>query len=767
MTRAWIVLAACAAWGAEPDRPALPDEWGYRPTPNATVAVNPPSLSWVHEKDAAGYSVQWAANADFRSPATVDGIPWSVYTHHEPLAAGTWWWRYRITNRTGQISRWSAARSFTIRKDATVFPQPTLDQLRQRIGAAHPRLFIRESDRARLRQLAQGEGAADYRRLIAAADKLIAAEPTPEPTVRGSNRDPQTRDHWWSNRVQTLKALQEAELLTFAWWLTGDQKYAANAKRFTLLLAGWDPDGPTNFALNCEAAKPMLHRLARAYDWGYALFNDEERAHIRAVLLRRAKDAWKSGEVREGAGHLNQPYNSHGNRTWHKLAENAVATLGETPEADLFLRYATAKFFAAYPVWSDDDGGWHEGLSYLGGYMVKTTWWLDLASQALGIDGFQKPFFARIGDYALYSAPPGTPDLGFGDLSFRPPSGGWSFLHYYARRMKNPYWTWWLEQWKVGAESSEPVLDVLRAAPAVAAKAPSSLPPSKLFAGTGVAVLNTNLSDGRDNVQIRFKASPMGRVSHGHDAQNSITLNAYGAALLVNNVYRDIYGSPFHAKWTWTTQAQNALLVNGEGQKPHAMDAAARIVQSQFSDGFDFVSGDALPSYEGRLQRARRHVYFLKPDVILIVDDVAAPAPAKFQVMLHGQKEFAVDAAAQRLRLENGPAAVAVDYVSSRPLALRQWTGYNPEPDWAYLKSVNSAGIPPQWHVEAATPESAADALLVTVLQVYRPRRGRASAQGCGPQHRSAPRSRRRPLPPRREAMERYDRALIPATRAC
>ncbi len=44
--------------------------------------------------------------------------------------------------------------------------------------------------------------------------------------------------------------------------MTGEKKYGAAARKWILHLASWDPDGPTNFKLNCEAAKPMLYRLA-------------------------------------------------------------------------------------------------------------------------------------------------------------------------------------------------------------------------------------------------------------------------------------------------------------------------------------------------------------------------------------------------------------------------------------------------------------------------------------------------------------------------
>jgi hypothetical protein len=673
------------------------------------------------EKGAASYTLQWANNPQLVSAVTVRNVPWTVYTHHQTLRAGSWWWRYRIVSADGSESPWSRARKFTVPADAAAFPQPTMEELWNRIPKGHPRLFVRPEDLPRLREWASGGGKEPYRKLIARADELVNAEPTPEPTVRATPSNRATRKYWWSNRVQAIKALQEAEILSFAWLLTQDPKYGEPARQFTLKLAGWDPDGPSNFGLNCEVAKPLVYRLARAYDWAWPLFSESERAKIRAMLLRRADDAWRSGEVGRGAGHLNRPYSSHGNRTWHKLAENAIATLGETPESEQFLHYAVTKFFGAYPVWSDDDGGWHEGLAYLSGYMAKARWWMDIARTAMSIDPFRKPFFARIGDYAIYSAPPGTPDLGFGDRSVGPVSGRWSFLYYYLRRNGNPHWAWWLDAWNVPERNDEPVLEFLwSAAPTVTAEPPSGLPPSKLFRGIGVAVMNTNLLDGRKNVQVRFKSSQMGRRSHGQDPHNTFTLNAYGTALLVNNVHRDLWGSPFQKRWVWRTRAQNAVLVDGFGQEPRSPSPDGRILKAEFQDGLDYVAGEAAAAYGDRLKRARRHILFVKPDVILIADELEGARPSIFQWMLHAWKAFEVDELRQRLVLDRGEVGVVVEYAAPQKLKMRQWTGYDPEPYSDYLASVNRASIPQQWHVEAGSTEAAAKAFTVTVLRVFR-----------------------------------------------
>jgi hypothetical protein len=396
--------------------------------------------------------------------------------------------------------------------------------------------------------------------------------------------------------------------------------------------------------------------------------------------------------------------------------------MGEVPEADQWLDYALTKYWAAYPAWADDDGGWHEGLSYWAGYMVKTTWWMHLARTSLGLDPYKKPFFKHFADYALYSAPPGSPEMGFGDLSHRPPSPGWAFIHYFIRDVKNPSWAWWAKQWKIADEPEEPVLGFLWGEmPPVAEKPPTTLPDSKLFSGIGVAMMNSTLTDAASNVQVRFKSSPMGRRSHGHDPHNAFTLNAYGEALLVNNVYRDLYGSPFHAKWCWETVSQNAMLVDGAGQVVHSAGPGGKIIAAEFKDGAGYVAGEASEAYRGKLKRYVRHMLHIKPDLVVMVDEAEAAEPSRFQFMLHGLREFNVDSAAQRLKLERGKAGVIVDYIAAEPLAFKQWSGYEPAPDQRYLESIGRQGsIPVQWHVEAATPRPATSVWNVTVMRPFK-----------------------------------------------
>ena len=724
-----LVFAACAAllsstgFAALPldQRPAKPDEWGYRPADGASVPLNPPTFTWIAPANAVTYEVQWSTSREFpaASTTTVERVVWPTYTHDRAVAPGTYFWRYRMADKTGAVSDWSSVRRVVVPASVAVMPMPTLAQQRASVPAQHPRLFMRPEDVPRLRELARTTSAKDFEALKKAADGYIKAGPTPEPAHKGSARDKDNAElikYWWPNRAQTEQACNEAETLAFVYLLTGDKVYGEAARRWVLHLASWDPKGTTNFTLNCEAGKPLLYRPARAYDWAWDMFTPEERTKIQTTFRARVIEAWNSGEVQKGVGHLQRPYSSHANRVWHKLAEAGIAWLDEIPEAPQWVDYAVNKFFSCYPVWSDDDGGWHEGVSYWSGYQSKAVWWLQVAKSALEIDGLKKPFFAQVGDYPLYLAPPHSPNAGFGDLSFNrltPPS----FMEYHLRARSTSgdggnaaHWRWWTQAG--GMKENTGVLGFLYRAnlpPLPAAKPPTDIPQSKVFHGIGIASLHTTLRDSRDDVHFAFKASPFGTQSHGHNAQNGFLLNAYGDALLVACTYRDLHGSKFHYNWVHSTRSQNAVLVNGEGQIPHSVNATAKIVQERFTPTYDYVAGDATPAYGKKLERAVRHAVFVKGPApfIVLYDELIAPQPAKFQFMLHALSAFSIEETTARLHVTQPKSGLDVRYLSPVPLAFAQTDGFVPKP---------TKEFPNQWHAETGTTELRRTLGMVTVL---------------------------------------------------
>jgi hypothetical protein len=262
--------------------------------------------------------------------------------------------------------------------------------------------------------------------------------------------------------------------------------------------------------------------------------------------------------------------------------------------------------------------------------------------------------------------------------------------------------------------SPDGILGFLYAAnlpPMPAAKPPTNLPPSKVFRGIGVASLHATLVDSRDDVHLLFKSSPFGTQSHGHNAHNSFQLNAYGEVLLPACVYRDLHGSKFHYQWAHSTRAQNAVLVNGQGQIPHTAAPHGRIARYQLGDQWDYLVGDATDAYGGRLKRAQRQVIFVKPDLIVLYDDLVAKEPSTYEFVLHGLKPFTVDDAKAELNLEQPRAGLTVRYLSPTALKFRQWDGFEPPPDREF---------PYMWHVEVGTTEKRIGVGMLTVLIPHR-----------------------------------------------
>jgi hypothetical protein len=177
------------------------------------------------------------------------------------------------------------------------------------------------------------------------------------------------------------------------------------------------------------------------------------------------------------------------------------------------------------------------------------------------------------------------------------------------------------------------------------------LPTSRLFAGTGLAFLNTNLLDANENVQVIFKSSPFGTQSHGYEANNSFFFSAWNENLLINTGRRDYYGSPHHVDWMWSTRSVNNIIVGGINQLTHQATPDAAITHFETHDDYDVVIGEAALSYlapkdnttfpDGKvLDRYTRTIVFLKPDMLVVHDRLVATAPTTFQYWLHAPKPF-------------------------------------------------------------------------------------------------------------------------------
>ncbi|GMV93131.1 MAG: heparinase [Candidatus Hydrogenedentota bacterium] len=694
------------------ETPAAPGDWGYRPGNSETTAVNPPAFSWRPTDGIATYTVQIATDEAFENPLREqNGIVWNTWCPDASFPAGSHYWRYRGVTESGEETAWSEVRSFTIPADAPAFPQPTLSELRRRMPKEHPRLFYRPEDIGHLKELAAGPLSERWQALVEHADKLLESPPDtteppkyPEGTVRLSE---EWKAIWWGNRRRAIAVADSAATLGFVYRISGNEKYAKAARDLLVALTTWDPEGSTQYKYNDEAAMPLLYMTSRAYDWAYPALSEEDRNAVIEMMWIRGEQCFNHLVGRQ---HLWHPYASHSNRAWHFLGELAIAFHGDFPDADRWLDFAMTVFYTAYPVWSDSDGGWHEGIAYWSSYMSRFMYWAHTVRAAFGIDVFERPFFQRVGDYGMYLLPPGMKTGGFSDQSTGVTSSSIGpLMAVFAAGARNPYWKWYADE--VDADIGGGYVGFLAAAHAqnLEAKAPTDRPESTCFYGTGLAALNSNLLDGTANHQIQFKSSPMGRQSHGYNANNAFLLNLNGERVFLRTGKRDVYGSPHHKDWMWHSRSDNAILVNGAGQVKHSPNATGRITAFATSDTVDVVAGEAGASYEN-LDRWSRRIVFLKPNLIVIHDWLEAPEPSTFQWTLHAPGAF--ELGENTATWSGDPGHVRVRFLEPAGLALSQTDQFDPPPaEWANFK-LN------EWHLTADCAEKAKTREFVTVIEI-------------------------------------------------
>ncbi|MHC4680865.1 MAG: DUF4962 domain-containing protein, partial [Planctomycetota bacterium] len=661
----FVAPGFCAAQElALDERAAEPGQWGYRPADGDMSQVNPPSFSWRPQRDTT-WEIQCARDSQFEKiEYRASDVEFNVHCPPRTFRPGTYTWRYRGKDNSGRYTNWSRARTFTIADDAVAMPLPAREELIAHIPKTHPRLFMRPENLGRLRELARGRMKPEYDELVKDCERLLARPPaTEEPpkypagTIR--NSDP-WRDIWWGNRTYTIRALNSAATLAFTRLLGGQEEYGLEAKRILLECAKWDPKGSTGYRYNDEAGMPYNYYFSRTYSFVNDLLSEEEEELCRKVMKVRGEEMYRHLCPR----HLWQPYGSHANRAWHFLGEVGIAFLGEVEGADDWVWFAMNVFVNTYPVWSDDDGGWHEGSSYWSSYQNRFTWWADIMREAMGIDAYDKPYFSKAGYYAMYLLPPGKVGGGFGDLTARRTAQrNVPLVSGFAAQAQNGHWQWYVEQLG-GPETADGYIGFIRGAlPKVQATAPDDLPESRLFKGTGQAYLNTSLTDANNSVQIVFKSSPFGTQSHGYEANNSFLLWAYGKRLLIRSGYRDSYGSDHHVKWMWSTRSVNNITVNGNGQGRRTSKAQGEIVAFKTTPQVDVVVGEAGSAYETPLERFTRAIIFVKPELIVVYDRLEAKEPSTYEYWLHAINKFEVESQ-HGIRVRNDDVVCDIDFLT-------------------------------------------------------------------------------------------------------
>ncbi|MFD2332792.1 Ig-like domain-containing protein [Cohnella sp. GCM10020058] len=446
----------------------------------------------------------------------------------------------------------------------------------------------------------------------------------------------------------------------FTYLLTEDAAYKNAAIAWATTAAAYPTWGRNGEVTDVSlAAGHLLFGLAVVYDWLYDDLSESDRTVIREALKTHGEEVYNKaiGHNTAKVWWASVPAHNIMHVLVSGLAAASLAIYDEEPEAVDWFGYSLSAF-AAIEDWMPADGASYEGFAYWQYSMEWTIKFAKLAEKFVGSAILQNDFYKNSSKYVAYSM-----------LS----ENGWtptgSFLNLADNEGYNYYGPDYLmrviaaenrdglAQWMADRIDSKNVgnsasrwLGILYYDPTVAATPVSAQPTLHLFDNLGLAVSRSDWSG--DESIVAFKSGPpMGHKDlsmdgffgggHQHPDANHFLVYANGEYLIRDDGYADKL-----------TSNHNTLLVNEIGQigeggtwfdsvASKTARSDADILKAESNPTFDYMVGEAAGTYPADLglEKYERHLIFLKPNLLIVVDDIETSQPQNLELRFFPEQQ--------------------------------------------------------------------------------------------------------------------------------
>ena len=535
----------------------------------------------------------------------------------------------------------------------------------------HPRLYITTVRVASLKEEIRTTRTTQWNTLRNLADSLVKKHP---PVYEEAIKDKDPEQLWERTVGNALPTL------AMAWLLSGDEVYKRAAKEWALAACQyptWGGSGKTD-GTDLPAGH-LLFGLAMVYDWMQPDLDADTLKAIRETMLRRGDKLCAAADEPSGRYWKEQYLQNH---LWVNMAGLAAAALampGE-PACKHWLEVARDKFQRTEQALGDDGasqegvGYWSYGTEYLLKYWTLSA---DLLHEDLA-----SPWWKKTAMYRLYLGLPqnacakNNSIVDFADCTRADYYGPDFQLYNLAHRFHDGHAQWLaqtLEKCRVTCDTT-PFLTLLWYDPTIEVKSPDDLPALHHFADIGIVSARSDWSGdesllvfkcgppaGHEAVSKGFKKDP--GIGHVHPDANHFVLFGDGEWLLRDDGY----------SWKETGQ-HNTLLVDGEGQRgehtkwfnlpmPLPLQGEPNITECRSTPDFDVITGEASGAYPPTLglKQFTRHLLFIKPSALLVIDDIQLDRPHDLELRFHpeypaiaqGNGSFCATGKKAQLRIEN------------------------------------------------------------------------------------------------------------------
>lgn len=517
-------------------------------------------------------------------------------------------------------------------------------QMLDRYAGVHPRMFVSTERIELLKQKITGTHRPIWNMVKEEADSLLGHPPPSDYTSQGDMR-PAGRGIPWQ---------------AIAFLLTGRHEYLENAKKWVLTICTF-PRWENNKSLS---AGECLFGVAIGYDWLFSHFSVQERTFVREKLTLQA-EALKVDPVHKERWLANHNHVEH-----LGLGAAGFALFDEEPKAIDWIRQADLVFRQMLKT-ASDDGSSTEGHQYWAYTTEALLRYLELARDLLSSNYYNHAWLKRAPEFIINST---TPDFNkencvmtFGDAARTFTSHGPTHILYrLAAEYRNSHAQWLAQEMdrrKIGRRTYCTWTNLLWYDETLSGTELASRPTFGHAEDIGWVTSRSQWAE--DAVMTGFKCGPMHghKVQpyynrqfdenwaqihelgggHGHPDVNSFQIYAYGKWLAIDPGYER----------PKTTASHNTLLVNGKGQLGEGSTwfdretiirarASSKLTKVEAKRGYIYAVGDAGTIYPAAtgLTRFHRHFVYLKPDVIVLVDDLRSEKNCTIDWLLHTEVAF-------------------------------------------------------------------------------------------------------------------------------
>lgn len=707
------------------------------PSEGIVAEFNPPVLRWpvVKRKDVM-YDVRLSMDSLFErgTQVGISETPWAMFNPHRQLDAGEWFWQYRVAGE-----QWSGVQKFVVTSASIHLVSPPAHDFQKNIPGGHPRVLAESNAIAALRRLPRHDD--DVRAILNEAHAALQGEiPAEAEGIPEQDGDDEERDRKFrqdaSQRLGDF-VFKAIEPLCQAYLLTGEKRFRRRALDIALEVARWDPDGVTGSGTSDFADARCMLAMALTLDTFYDDLSPAEKKTLVSASRARAESFYQSWinhqEARVLSGHVWQ-------HILHYFFQIALALHGEDRAADKWLAYAYELFLARTPILGGTDGGWTEGVSYFRMNMETVLEIPLFINRYTGFDFINShPWYGKNIDWMIYHIPPGSSADGFGDNTEEVFSPGSHYVAYaieIAKLRRDSLASWYAkkcQEYEPASLSENRLLRWVRATRTrdMSIPAPASdprFPTGKVFRDIGLVSMHANPGHTADNLMVAMRSGPFGCYGHFLADHNAFNILYRGKRTFFRTGYKVTMKDPHRTGWYQHTKSNNSILINGQGQ-PYSTEAFGWMAGFMSGTDLAYALGDASNAYSSNetgedygVKKFYRHLILLKPDVIVIYDELASRKEAVWSWLIHSMEQISVDQSENSFVSAFDNAQGIGKLWSSHPVAWALADTFDvPAVNWRGSRDASGrlkAYDDGQWHLKATSRSATAGMRFLTVLQV-------------------------------------------------